>query len=285
MSLVLTQHQPPPGRISLAGITPDRLAELGREQIERLPLQWGRESFALAEFFRVSGTPGDALVLRGADRRFCDVGGGMAGGQLMLEGAAGDRLASGMQGGRVLVQGHAGDFAACGMSGGEVHVLGNAGDHLGAAMPWQGAGMSGGRVVVQGDAGARCGDRMRRGEIFIAGSAGDFCAARMVAGSIVVAGGTGAHTAYAMRRGTLLLLGTPFMAGPTFVQTVMCADAYLGLVWRDWQARFAAPRALSAATGAFGAFARRALQAPMPVRRWMGDLATDGRGEVFTFGA
>ncbi len=278
MSLTLTLRQPPPGRVSLAGITPDRLAALSLAAIERLPLRWGRESLALGDLFRVGGSPDEHLVFEGGDRRFSELGAAMAAGTCELIGEGGDFLGRDMRGGRLVVRGSVERFAASGMAGGELHIAGDAGDHLGAAPPWLAAGMRGGRVVVDGDVGSRCADKLRRGEIFVAGSAGSFCAARMVAGSVIVAGGIGPHAGYAMRRGTLLALGAAWSPPPTFVATVMCADAYLGLLWRDWVARFAAD-------SPFTGFARRAMAERLVPRRWMGDLGSGGRGEVFAFAA
>jgi formylmethanofuran dehydrogenase subunit C len=274
MSRVLQLRQAPPGRISLAGITPDRLAPLSVAAIERLPLSWGKQKLALADFFAVSGDAESGLVFDGFDRRFSDAGAGMVAGECHIEGDAGDFVGRDLRGGCLTVRGSVGDFAACGLAGGELVVTGDAGDSLGAALPWLAGGMRGGRVVVHGRVGARCADKLRRGEIFIGGDAGDFCGSRMVAGSVVVAGRLGAHAGYAMRRGSLLLLGAAFVPPPTFVETVMCADAYLRLVWADWQARFDT-------TSPFAVFARNAMASGLRPRRWMGDLASDGRGEVF----
>ncbi len=277
MSLTLSLRQAPPGRISLFGITPDQLAGRSIAEIERLPLSWGRQTPVLGEFFRVAGNTDERLVFEGCDRRFCDLGGGMAAGECEVHGDAGDFLARDMRGGRVVVHGSVGHFAASGLGGGEIVVDGNAGDRLGAALPWLAAGMRGGRVVVAGCVGERCADKMRRGEIFVGGDAGGFCAARMVAGSVVVAGRLGPHPGYGMRRGTLLLLGEAYIPPPTFVETAMAADSYLRLIWRDWLARFDA-------TSPFSAFARQAKDGGMRARRWMGDLGSDGRGEVIGFG-
>jgi formylmethanofuran dehydrogenase subunit C len=276
MSRILKLRQAPPGRISLAGILPERLAPLTTSEIERLPLVWGKRSLALGELFSVSGDAELALAFEGFDPRFSDAGAAMTAGECHIEGDVGDFAGRDMAGGRLVVSGSVGRFAASGLAGGELLVTGNAGDHLGAALPWLAGGMRGGRVVVRGNVGARCGDKLRRGEIFIEGDAGDFCATRMVAGSVIVAGRLGAHAGYAMRRGSLLALNAPFIAAPTFAETVMCADAYLNLVWRDWLTRFekASP---------FAAFAARAVVNGTTPRRWMGDVAADGRGEVFGF--
>jgi formylmethanofuran dehydrogenase subunit C len=277
MSLSLSLRQAPPGRISLFGITPDRLAGLSIAEIEKLPLAWGRETPGLGEFFKVTGNADERLVFEGGDGRFSDLGGGMAAGECEVHGDAGDFLGRDMRGGRLVVRGSTGRFAASGLLGGELRIDGNAGDGLGAAMPWLPAGMRGGRVIVAGNVGERCGDKMRRGEIFVGGDAGAFCAARMVAGSVAVAGRLGPHPGYGMRRGTLLLLGEPYAPPVTFAETVMAADTYLRLVWRDWLASFES-------SSPFSAFARQAKDGGIRARRWMGDLGSDGRGEVIGFG-
>jgi len=276
MSLTLSLRQAPPGRISLFGITPDRLVGRSIAEIERLPLVWGRETPALGEFFEVTGSADERLVFEGSDRRFCDVAGGMNAGECEVQGDAGDFLARDMRGGRIVVRGSVGRFAASGLCGGELHIDGNAGDRLGGALPWLAAGMRGGRVIVAGSVGERCGDKLRRGEIFVGGNAGAFCAARMVAGSVIVAGRLGPHPGYGMRRGSLLLLRDTYAPPPTFAETAMVADAYLRLVWRDWIARFEPD-------SVFASFARRAAAGAVRARRWMGDLGSDGRGEVFGF--
>ncbi len=271
MSWRLTLRQPPPGRISLAGIVPERLAGMSAAQIERQPLRWGRQTPALGEFFRVSGAPGLHLVFEDMDARFCDLARGMAAGECEIHGDAGDFVAAELAGGSVTVHGNLGRFAACGMRGGALHVRGDAGERLGAALPWQMAGMQGGRVIVDGSVGARCGDRMRRGEILVGGNAGEFCAARMVAGTLAVAGRVGAHAGYAMRRGTLLLFGAEAALPSTFVETAPAAEVYLRLLRRHWLETL----------DAGSVFVRRAgAAAEWCARRWLGDLASDGRGEI-----
>ncbi len=271
MSWRLTLRQPPPGRISLAGIVPERLAGMSAAEVERQPLRWGRQTPALGEFFRVAGTPGLHLVFEGMDARFCDVARGMTAGECEIQGDAGDFVAAALAGGSVTVHGNLGRFAACGMRGGALHVRGDAGERLGAALPWQMAGMQGGRVIVDGSVGARCGDRMRRGEILVGGNAGEFCAARMVAGTLAVAGRVGAHAGYAMRRGTLLLFGAEAALPSTFVETAPAAEVYLRLLRRHWLETL----------DAGSVFVRRAgAAAEWRARRWLGDLASDGRGEI-----
>ncbi|HMM53620.1 MAG TPA: formylmethanofuran dehydrogenase subunit C [Candidatus Desulfobacillus sp.] len=270
MSLTLTLRQPPPGRISLAGILPQRLAGLSLAEIERLPLRWGGQTPALGEFFRASGAPGPRLAFEGMDARFADVARGMAAGECDIEGDAGDFVAAELSGGRVTVRGSVGRLAASGMRGGLLHVRGDAGERLGAALPWLAAGMQGGRVVVEGRAGARCGERLRRGEILVGGDAGDFCGALMVAGTLAVGGRLGAHAGYAMRRGSLLLFGAEPAPAPGFVETVCAAESFLALLHASWH-KETVPEALAARLDAATAWRGR---------RWLGDLASDGRGEI-----
>lgn len=274
MSIVLTMVQAPPGRVSLAGITPDRLSDLPLSAIERLPLRFGKETAMLGDFFRISGTPADHLVFDGIDQRFIELGAGMRSGICEIHGDAGDFCGCDMQGGSLHVYGSVGNFAASGMSGGEYRIDGDAGDNLGAAMPWQMGGMKGGCVSVVGNVGQRCGDKLRRGEIIVGGNAGDFCGARMVAGTIAIAGHCGMHAGYAMRRGTLILHGQVFNPAPTFVQTAPATYSFLQLLECHWQASLdrALPQASWRLTGS-----------GIRCQRWQGDLATAGRGEIFVF--
>ena len=74
-----------------------------------------------------------------------------------------------MRGGELHVEGDAGDWAGAGMHGGALVVHGSAGRRLGGAYPGERAGMRGGEIVVHGDAGAQAGAGLRRGLIAVAG--------------------------------------------------------------------------------------------------------------------
>jgi formylmethanofuran dehydrogenase subunit C len=252
------------------------MQSLDAAAIERMPLRWGAQGFVLGDFFRVQSNGVDELVFRHLDPRFIDVGAGMTAGQLRIEGSVGDFVGKGMRGGRLRVEGDTGAFAASEMSGGLLSIGGHAGSHLGAPPPWLAAGMNGGVVVVEGNAADRCGDRMRRGEIFVRGDVGAFCASRMVAGSVTIGGRVGSHLGASMRRGTVMLLGGGAIESPTFVESVDTAQSYFGLLWRSWQRRFAQDPV-------FGSFSTRSLQQRPSARRFMGDLACGGRGEIFSF--
>lgn len=107
--------------------------------------------------------------------------------------------------GEFRINGDVGNYLGCGMTGGQLTLQGGAGDFVGAPLGARKVGMSGGTICVQGDAGDCLGHRMRRGTIIVNGSAGKLLAASMVAGTIGVAGTLGAHLAVGMKRGSLIL--------------------------------------------------------------------------------
>jgi len=265
-TLCLTLREEPPQRVDMSPLTTDRLAGKQRDQIAAVELASGNRRVRVDSLFDVSGSFASDLEILGSTSRLDRIGEGMTRGRITVRGEVGAFLGAGMLGGIIEVHGHAGAYAAAGMRGGFLHVRGNAGDFLAGAVAGDRHGMQGGTVVVSGEVGDRTGDRMRRGTVLIDGPAGDYCASRMIAGTIGVAGRIGKHPGLAMRRGTLLLLEPPPGLLPTFND---CGEYQLNILpllvksWRPLPSRFAAlPE-----TG-------------LRVRRYMGDLANDGRGEI-----
>jgi formylmethanofuran dehydrogenase subunit C len=129
--------------------------------------------------------------------------------------------------------------------------------------------MQGGTVLVEGSAGDRTGDRMRRGTLLIEGDTGDYCASRMVAGTIAVWGRVGAFPGLAMRRGTVLLQHAPGEMVPTFNDCGEHPLSFLTLLVRSWRTL----------PGKFATIPDSRVR----VRRYMGDLANDGRGEILVW--
>src|SRR5262249_45018651 len=144
---------------------------------------------------------------------------------------------------------------------------GAAGDRLCGALPGEMAGMRGGVVIVRGDAGERIGDRLRRGTIVVEGRAGAWAGSRMIAGSVIVGGSAGPLPGYLMRRGTIVLAGRAELS-PTFVD---CGTHDL-----------IALRLLALFVARYSARAARLLQRSL--RRFAGDMAVLGRGEIFFAG-
>lgn len=279
----------PDFRVDFGGVLPARLAAMTADEVARLQVRHGNGRLALGELFDVAalgGAAGEAsavalsaatpataaggrfesgpeLLLEGDLSRFDAIGQGLDGGVLRIEGAVGDRLGLSMKTGEIRVQGSAGQLAGCEMAGGLIEIAGDVGDFAAGALPGSMDGMRGGTLVVRGNAGARCGDRMRRGTVVLHGDAGDFLASRMVAGTIAVAGRVGAHCGYGMRRGTLVFAGPSPVVPPTFVATHQDIAVFWTLLRRS----------LAYHGGPFAALPARA------PRRFVGDLAVDGKGE------
>jgi formylmethanofuran dehydrogenase subunit C len=266
----LNLRQQPMLRLDLRGVNPASLAALSQAEIEQLPLPCGNRCTPLGEWFSVrpSATDGLDLLLEGDLSRVDRIGWQLGGGRMHVDGTVGDYLGAGMTAGEISVSGDAGRLAACEMAGGRLRVSGSVGDYAASTLPGSMDGMRGGLFTVQGNAGERLADRMRRGTVVIHGNVGDFAASRMVAGTLAVAGACGAHPAWGMRRGSLVLANPELAARPepsaTFTPAGADADVFWQLLSRD----------LACHGGAFAGLPQQRIQ------RWLGDLATDGRGEL-----
>ena len=266
----LTLKAQPSLRLDLRSINPAALAELNQREIEHLPLPCGNTFMPLGEWFSVQplASAQTDLLIEGDLSQVDRVAWQLAGGHVRVQGPVGDYLGTAMTGGHVTVHGNAGVLAACEMAGGHLTVNGNVGDFAASTLPGSMDGMRGGQLVVHGNAGSRLADRMRRGTVVVHGSVGDFAASRMVAGTVAIAGGCGVHPAWGMRRGSLVMATRDEQQRPqpsaTFVPAVADAAVFWQLLARD----------LAPHGGAFAGLPAR------PVRRWLGDLATDGKGEM-----
>jgi formylmethanofuran dehydrogenase subunit C len=205
------------------------------------------------------------IRIEGACDRLDLVGHEMADGEIQIDGDVGIKAGRRMRGGRLVINGDTGPWAASGMHGGYLEVAGAAGDRLGGPLPGEIAGMRGGVVMVRGDAGDRAGDRMRRGTIVIAGKAGRYAGSRMLAGTLIVRRTAGPWPGYLMRRGTIVLGDAGTVMSPTFVD---CGIHDL-----------IALRLLADLVKAYSARAPAILHGPL--RRFAGDMAVLGKGEIF----
>lgn len=258
--------QPPAVRLDLRGVTPAVLDGLSAAQVAQVRVGHGNALQALGEFFKIDARADDALVFEG-DLSRCDrIGWQMAGGRITVDGSAGHYAGGCMSAGELVVKGSAGLLAACEMAGGSLTVEGSVGDFGASTLPGSMDGMRGGSFIVKGNAGERFGDRMRRGTALVFGNVGDFAASRMVAGTIAIGGQAGAHLGYGMRRGSVVFASA--QAAPqiadTFVPALVEPVVFWQLLARDL-ARHGGPFA--------GLPSRR-------TERHLGDLATDGRGEL-----
>ena len=270
MSVVrLRLHGQPDGRIDLSPLRPARFATLSLDQIANLELACGRRLRPLSAWFEIELTADDGeavLEIHDSVPWLQGAGTGMDGGRMEIFGDVGAFVGEDMQAGTILVHGNCGAYAATGMTGGTLRVEGDAGDLLGAPRPGGRKGLNGGGVVIQGNAGERAGEQMRRGTVLIGGNCGASCGARMIAGTLAVRGSTGPGAGRGMRRGTLLLSAPPAELPATFVENGTAFLGFLALLQRELAQLENAP----------------ALPPTTRVRRWLGDRANGGLGEIIT---
>jgi len=263
--LTLTLRGEPDQRLDLSPLVPHRLAGQGAAEIERTELQTTRARVRVGDVFRVGF--GDAQTIRIEDA--CDrldlIGHAMAAGEILVEGNVGNQLGRLMSGGRLTVAGSVGLSAASGMRGGQIEITGSAGDWLGGPLAGEMAGMRSGLVIVRGNAGDRVGDRMRRGTIVVEGSAGNHVGSRMIAGTVIVCRAAGLLPGYLLRRGTIVLGRGCVEMPPTFldcgVHDLVASSLMAAFVRKD------SPRAAALLRGR--------------LRRFAGDMAALGKGEIF----
>jgi formylmethanofuran dehydrogenase subunit C len=263
--LLLRLRAAPDQRLDMSPLTPQRLAGMSRSEIEKIALQTTRRALCVGDIFDVSGDGSESILLAGGSDRFDRVGEGMSAGLITVEGDIGNRPGRRMAGGRLVVKGNVGHWAASGMTAGMVEIDGAAGDYLGGPLAGEIQGMNGGTIVVRGDVGDRAGDRLRRGMIIVEGNAGGDAGARMLAGTLIVLGSVGPGAGYLLRRGTLALGAMRANLGPTFLDC-----GVHDLVSHKLMGAFVRPLSQAAAQ-LFAA----------PLRRYVGDTALLGKGEVF----
>lgn len=254
-------------RVDLSPLVPERLAGKSPVEIAALELASGNRRLRVGDLFEIAGSDASELVIQGSCDRLDRIGQGMGCGRIVVEGDAGAYLGLDMRGGAIEVRGSVGAYAASRLEGGLIHIRGNAGDFLGAALAGEPRGMRGGTVIVEGSAGDRAGDRMRRGQVLIEGNAGCYCGSRMVAGTLAVLGQVGEGPGFGMRRGTLLFASPPPLL-PTFNECGVFDLGFLALLVSSWR-------------GLPGRFAT--LPPRTRVRRYVGDMAGGGKGEILVW--
>lgn len=214
-AVVLTPRAAPEMPLEAPGIRPELFAELSEREIADLPLWHGNRRVPLGEFFEVRGGRSAEVRIAGGAGRVKQLGAGMTGGSLTVEGDAGMHAGARMTGGALRIQGDADDWAGSEMQGGVLEIRGDAGDHLAAGYAGSTHGMSGGIVLVHGSAGSQAGERMRRGLVAVAGDAGDRAGIHLIAGTVLVCGSVGRYAGAGMKRGSLVVSGAAELL-PTF---------------------------------------------------------------------
>lgn len=264
-ALTFTLKRRPDQRVDLSPLVCQKLQGLEPVEIGAIELQNGKVKVRVDELFRISGSDTQNIVIEGSFGKLDFIGKELDGGSITVHGDAGAYLGMQMKSGSISVTGHAGLYAGCEMKNGFLQIDGDAGDFLGGALPGNKQGMKGGTVLVKGNVGQRAGDHMRRGQILVEGNAGDYCGSRMLAGTIAVMGSTGRYLGYAMRRGTLLLWQQPTLSA-TFNDCGAHTLAFLPILFSSY-------KSLNSRFAEAGVAFNR-------VRRYAGDMAEIGRGEV-----
>ena len=266
MRLTLTSS--PTMRINAEKLTPDYCNSLSAEQLAKQTLPSSEGDIAVGDLFGIEEDSSKSLLISGDCTQFDYVGAKMKANQIKVEGSVGDYAAATLGGGQLEISGDSGHYTACGMSGGTVIVEGNAGDATGGASIGAVQGMSGGTVLIMGNAGDRTANLMRRGLIVVRGNNGDYGATHMKAGNLVVLKQNGSRCAYGMHRGTVLLgdascaetLGDTFIGQPSNYNM-----DFLILLYKH----------IGQLMPALQNLPRKKL-----IRRYIGDLAVGGKGEV-----
>lgn len=195
-----------------SSISPDLFAGGSLGEIEDLPLLVGNREKRLGDIFEVSGETAEdpsnqAIRVVGGVRNFREIGKGMSGGVIKIEGDGGFNLGEGMEGGTIIVDGDAGSWVGSSMRGGLIEVLGDVENQVGASYRGKGQGMTGGRILIHGSAGYEVGSWMQGGFIHIKGNVGQFAGVHMRGGEILVEGDSEGRLGASMTGGKIVLLG------------------------------------------------------------------------------
>jgi len=256
--------------LDVDGVTADRLAGLAEREIAALPVWLDARRAELGDFFSVRGERSDRVRVEGALAQVHGIAAGTTGGEMVIDGDAGRRVAAKMTGGSVEVRGSVADEAGATMGGGTLLVTGNAGDRLGAAVRGAFKGMTGGEIVIGGSAGADVAARARRGLVVVAGNAGRHAARAMIAGTLLVLGRTGAEPGHASKRGTIIAVGG-IEIPITYWHACTFRPPHVRLMLTYLRRRYRMAIDDRAADGAY--------------RRYCGDAGDHGRGEILEWAA
>lgn len=249
-------------------ITPDYFLGKTANEISVLPLLYGNERVPLGDFFSIFGDGSAEITIEGDLRRVKWIGARMTQGRITIHGDVGMHLGSCMQGGEIIVYGNVDNWAGAEMKGGLIHIRGNAGHGLGGAYRGSPRGMNRGIIVVTGNAGNEVGAVMRRGIIAVGGEIGEFAGAFMIAGNIFVFGRLGARAGAGMKWGSIVALGEVTEILPTFRYSCRYQPVFLR-PYLHALASFGLPVTEVHLTGQY--------------RRYCGDLASLGKGEILVY--
>lgn len=248
-------------------ITPDNFIGKTQAEIARLPLLSGNQACELGDFFKVTASGSDGLILEGDLARVKYIGAGMTQGRIVVNGDAGMHLGAGMHGGEIIVHGNAGDWAGAEMKGGKIQIEGDAGHGLGGAYRGSRHGMNRGLIIVEGNAGNETGALMRRGVVVVQGDVADFAGAFMLAGTILVFGRLGGRAGAGMKYGSIIAYRQLELL-PTFHFDCVYQPAFLKLILGSLRNQ-GVPIEAEWLSGNY--------------RRYSGDVNALGKGEILVY--
>ena len=109
MPVELSLHTSPEAPLEAECIAPQHLAGLSEHGIENLEVMHGNRKARVGDFFKVSGSGSEEIHLIGNLSQVKLIGAQMRSGKLLIEGDIGMHLGCGMGGGEIVVNGNAGD--------------------------------------------------------------------------------------------------------------------------------------------------------------------------------
>ena len=239
-------------RAELGAVLAGAWSGLAAAELARRPvLLDGGTSVPLGDLFEVSGAPA---------------------GRIRFEGdlTKADRLGAGLAEGEVIVDGSVGDETGLGMSGGAIDVHGDAGARTGGAAGDARRGMTGGELLVRGGAGPEPGMRMRRGLLVVMADVAGHAGPGMIAGTVIVFGDTGPAPGRWSKRGSIVALGS-VQIPPTYRYACTYQPDHLRLTLLRLRKRYDLAVDQRYVSGLY--------------RRYSGDLADLGRGEILAWTA
>ncbi|HEX3215484.1 MAG TPA: formylmethanofuran dehydrogenase subunit C [Aestuariivirgaceae bacterium] len=263
-ALTFSLKAAPARRLDLSPLTPDRLRDLKQKEILGLALETEAEPLLVDDVFEVKGSDAAEIRFEGGSARFDLIGHAMSSGSIQVFGDVGYLAGRHLRGGHIAVNGDAGALLGSQMAGGRITLSGNAGASVGGPLSGELSGMSGGLILIGGKAGERAGERMRRGMIVVSGPSGDYAGTGMIAGTLVLLGKTGHLPGYLMRRGTIVLGRGAQSLSPSFADCGPHELAFAALLGSRLVE-------LEVKTGKLF---------KSPLRRYAGDLAALGKGEI-----
>jgi formylmethanofuran dehydrogenase subunit C len=250
--IIARLRKPLQTRADLGAVLAGAWSGLAAVELARRPvLPDGGTPVPLGDLFEVTGAPA---------------------GRVRFEGdlTKADRLGAGLAEGEVIVEGSVGDETGLGMSGGVLDVHGDAGARTGGAAGDARRGMTGGELLVRGGAGPGPGTRMRRGLLVVMADVAGQAGAGMIAGTVIVFGDAGPAPGRWSKRGSIVALGS-VQVPPTYRYACTYQPDHLRLTLLRLRKRYGLAVDERHVSGFY--------------RRYSGDLADLGRGEILAWTA